>query len=102
MRLETSSSTGKNDIRLAIAHNEYGIALVMNNEYEKSIAAFKTSIDVYRGLLDYWPSMDTNPRTNMSFTFWVMGDLDQAWQTLRDLLSDRETKFGVNDRESYR
>ncbi|KMK56922.1 tetratricopeptide repeat domain-containing protein [Aspergillus fumigatus Z5] len=102
LRLETSSSTGKNDIRLAIAHNEYGIALVMNNEYEKSIAAFKTSIDVYRGLLDYWPSMDTNPRTNMSFTFWVMGDLDQAWQTLRDLLSDRETKFGVNDRESYR
>ncbi|KAM5449470.1 hypothetical protein MaudCBS49596_004951 [Microsporum audouinii] len=102
LRLKASLSTGVKDIRLAIAHNEYGIALVMNHEYEKAIAEFNTSIEVYRGLEDYWPSMDTNPRTNLGFTYWVMGDLDQSWQTLRDLLDDRETKFGVNDRESYR
>ncbi|KAM5481580.1 hypothetical protein McanCB56680_004116 [Microsporum canis] len=101
LRLKASLSTGVKDIRLAIAHNEYGIALVMNHEYEKAIAEFNTSIEVYRGLEDYWPSMDTNPRTNLGFTYWVMGDLDQSWQTLRDLLDDRETKFGVNDRESY-
>ncbi|KAM5471339.1 hypothetical protein MauCBS54593_003679 [Microsporum audouinii] len=102
LRLKASLSTGVKDIRLAIAHNEYGIALVMNHEYEKAIAEFNTSIEVYRGLEDYWPSMDTNPRTNLGFTYWVMGDIDQSWQTLRDLLDDGETKFGVNDRESYR
>ncbi|KAK3935064.1 tetratricopeptide repeat domain-protein [Diplogelasinospora grovesii] len=102
MRLEALASTGKGDIRLAIAHNEYGIALVMNGDYGKSIAAFERSIEVYKGLEDYWLAMDTNPRTNMGFTFWVTGNLDRAEQVLQSLLSDRETKFGINDRESYR
>ncbi|KAJ5406075.1 tetratricopeptide repeat domain-containing protein [Penicillium sp. CMV-2018d] len=102
LRHDVFSSTGKGDIRLANAHNQFGIALVMNREYEKAIYAFETSIGVYRGLEDYWLSMDHNPRTNMGFTYWIIGNLDRAEQILRDLLHDRETKFGVNDRESFR
>ncbi|KAI0436327.1 hypothetical protein F4803DRAFT_542680 [Xylaria telfairii] len=102
LRLEAHSVSQKNDIRLAIAHNEIGIAWIMNHNYEEGLAEFHKSILVYQQLEDYWPSMDTNPRTNMGFTYWVMGHLDQAEKTLLELLHDREKRFGVNDMESYR
>ncbi len=102
LRLRLEAATDEVDIRLAIAYNEYGIALVMNGEYDKAIAAFENSIAVYQRLADYWPAMATNPRTNMGFTYWVLRKLGPAEKILQDLLSDREAKFGVNDRESYR
>lgn len=102
MRLKAYESSGIADVRLAIAHNEIAIAWVMNGMYDQAISAFKSSIDVYRGLEDYWPAMDTNPRTNIGFTYWVMGELDIAYTELEGLLRDREAKFGFNDSESYR
>ncbi|KAF2116999.1 tetratricopeptide repeat domain-containing protein [Lophiotrema nucula] len=102
MRKRTAEETREQDLRLAIAHNEFGIALVMNGQYKEAVEAYETSIEVYKNLRDYWPSMDTNPRTNLGFTLWVTGQLDAAWNCLQDLLHDRERKFGVNDSESYR
>lgn len=101
-RLEAANTSGCQDIRLAVAHNEIGIAWVMNREYERAIDDLKKSINVYRGLSDYWLSMDTNPRTNLGFTYWVLGDLAMASQIFEDLLRDRESYFGPDDRESYR
>lgn len=74
----------------------------MNKEYERAIDEFGNSIQVYRGLTDYWLSMDTNPRTNLGFTYWVLGNLSMASQTFEDLLRDREEHFGPDDTESYR
>lgn len=102
LRREVFRETGKEDIRLAIAYNEIAIAWVMNREYEKAIEQFGASIDVYRRLPDYWTAMDTNPRTNLGFTYWVMGDLKKGRQILLSLLKDRVAKFGQNDKESYR
>lgn len=102
LRLEAFATTSNGDIRLAIAHNEIAIAWVMNHEYHKAIEQFEASISVYQGLEDYWPGMDTNPRTNMGFTYWVMGDLGKAEHILSELLKDREAKFGIDDKESYR
>lgn len=101
-RLEATSASGLQDIRLAVAHNEIGIAWVMNLEYERAIDDFGKSINVYRGLSDHWLSMDTNPRTNLGFTYWVLGDLAMASRTFEDLLRDRESHFGPDDKESYR
>lgn len=102
MRLKAYESSGVPDERLAIAHNEIGIAWVMNGKYDDAILAFKSSIEVYHGLEDYWPARDTNPRTNIGFTYWVTEKLDLASTELEGLLQDREDKFGVNDSESYR
>lgn len=102
MRMRRTEETGERDLRLAIAHNEFGIALVMNQRHEEAIKEYKKSIEVYKGLSDYWPSMDTNPRTNLGFTLWVQGDLETAWACLETLLRDRERIFGVDDSESYR
>lgn len=102
MRLQAFEENGIPDLRLAVAHNESGIAWVMTGEFDNAIAAFKSSIQVYQGLEEYWLSMDTNPLTNMGFTHWVKGDLVEASAIFEQLLRDRALKFGVNDTESYR
>lgn len=102
MRLKIFDDTGMPDIRLAIAHNEIAIAWVMNREYDKGIAAFQESIRIYADLPEYITAIDTNPRTNMGWTYWVIGELDEAWDTLYSLLEDREARFGVDDNESHR
>lgn len=102
MRLQAFEESAIPDLRLAVAHNEIGIAWVMTGEYDNAIAAFKSSIQVYRGLEEYWLSMDTNPLTNIGFTYWVKEDLVEASAIFEQLLRDRVSKFGVNDTESYR
>lgn len=74
----------------------------MNRDYAKAISNLEISIQIYRGLSDYWLSMDTNPRTNLGFTYWVLGDLTKASAIFEELLRDRQCHFGEDDRESYR
>jgi hypothetical protein len=102
MRLKISNDSGASNLRLAIAHNEYAIALGMNGDFEGAVTEYTRSIGVFKKLEDYWPGMDTNPRTNMGFTLWALGRLDEAFTVLDELLKDREAKFGVMDTESFR
>lgn len=116
LRIQISESSGTQDIRLAVAHNELGIAYIMNNQYEPGMLAFQKSIEVYRQLPEFELAMDTNPRTNLAFAYWVRGKslksadrpadsttmFEQAEHQFKDLLRDRETKFGADDTESYR
>lgn len=74
----------------------------MNRDDAGAIDNFERSIQVYHGLKEFWLSMDTNPRTNLGFTYWVLGDLTKASQTLEELLKDRQMHFGQDDKESYR
>ncbi|KAL9078237.1 MAG: hypothetical protein Q9157_002855 [Trypethelium eluteriae] len=102
MRLKSFEASGRNDIRLAIAYNEMAIAWVMNGQYQNAIQAFESSIKVYGAMEDYWLAIDTNPRTNLGFTYWVLGQNSKAHEVLENLLRDRELKFGKGDTESYR
>jgi tetratricopeptide (TPR) repeat protein len=102
MRLQATQESGVSDLRLAVAHNQMGMSWVMAGEQDTAIAAFKSSIQIYQGLDDYWASMDTNPRMNMGFTYWLKGDLETASTVFEELLRDRIAKFGTNDKESYR
>ena len=102
LRLEIQQQTQTIDLRLGIAHNEHAIAWVMNGDYEQAARHFNDSIQVYQRLPDYWPGMDTNPRTNLGFTLWALNRLDEAYEMLYALLQDREQRFGPMDRESYR
>ncbi|KAL9095194.1 MAG: hypothetical protein Q9165_002450 [Trypethelium subeluteriae] len=102
MRLKAFEVSGQSDIRLAIAHNEMAIAWVMNGQYENAIQAFQDSITVYGAMKDYRLAIDTNPRTNLGFTHWIIGQNSEAYAILEELLRDREIRFGKGDTESYR
>lgn len=116
LRLQISESSGVQDIRLAVAHNELGIAYIMNNQYDSGIEAFNKSIRVYAQLPKFELAMDTNPRTNLAFTYWVRGKslkllgkfedsadmFDKAATMFVALIRDRGIRFGVDDTESYR
>nr|OQO18269.1 hypothetical protein B0A51_13883 [Rachicladosporium sp. CCFEE 5018] len=95
LRLCIFEATGTLDLRLAVAHNEVGIAWVMNGQHQNGVTAFKRSIEVFKLLPEAVLAIDTNPRTNLAFTYWVMGDLEDAGRTFEDLLRDRETRFGT-------
>jgi uncharacterized protein (DUF736 family) len=47
MRLQAVEASQVPDLRLAVAHNEIGIAWVMTGEYKNAIATFESSIGVY-------------------------------------------------------
>jgi tetratricopeptide (TPR) repeat protein len=102
MRLQAAEASGTSDMRLAIAYNQRAIALSMNREYDKAIAACQKSIDIFKELDEFVLALDTNPRTNLGFTYWVIGDLENAYSTLYSLLQDRESRFGPDDSESWR
>ena len=102
LRLRASERSGIKDLRLAVAHNEIGIAWVMNGQRERGLAAFLESISIFEGLDDFIIAMDTNPRNNIAFTHWLMGNLEKASDAFEELLRDRITRFGPDDMESYR
>ena len=102
MRSKAAEDSGISDIRLAIAHNQRAIALSMNGEYEKAITACQKSIEIFKELDEFVLAIDTNPRTNLGFTYWIIGDLENAYTTLYSLLQDREAQYGLDDSESWR
>lgn len=53
MRIQIFEANQTTDIRFAIKYNEIGIVWVMNNEYEKAVAAFESSIQIYQNLDDH-------------------------------------------------
>jgi Tetratricopeptide repeat len=102
MRCKMFEATGQADLRLAIAYNEHAIALILHDKFEEAVHHFETSVNTFQALDDYWPGMDTNPRSNLGFTLWWLGRLPEARNLLENLLHDREARFGVMDTESYR
>ena len=101
-RMKLSAESGIQDLRLAIAHNEYGIACSMNARYQEAIENYQKSIDTYGSLEDFKLAMDTNPRTNIAFSYWIIRDLSSAESYFEELLRDRELRWGPFDTESYR
>ena len=102
MQLHAFEETGKTDLRLAVAHNEISIAGMMTDEYDNAIAVFKSFIEMYQGLEEYWVTIDTISLTNIGFTYWIRGGLENASTTFGQLLRDQEHKFHVKNTESYR
>ena len=95
-------SRGKEDIRLAIAHNEMGIANMLNKEYTQAANYFGRAIDIYRRLPDFTQEMIALAETNLGLAFWLLGELDQADKILSKTLQVRKDLYGLDDRESFK
>ncbi|KAL8999384.1 MAG: hypothetical protein Q9188_005898 [Gyalolechia gomerana] len=79
-------------IRLAIAHNQLGVALCLTYNYDAAKDQFNNSIKTYKELSEYWDGMDIDPRVNLGFVYWYLGDLTKANQILEDCLQTRESE----------
>ena len=88
--------------RLAIAHNQLGVALMLINKYDSALDHFNISIQTYRGMFDYWDRIDTDPKVNMGFAKWRLGNLEEASSVLESCLRAQEARCGIMDGESFR
>lgn len=89
-------------IRLAVAHNEHGLALMMNGECENAAEKFEQAIAIYRSLPDFWYQMISIPLANLGFAYWLLSDYDRASEHLLGGLRDREAHLGYMDKDSFR
>lgn len=89
------------DMRLAVSWNELGNAYMMNEEWTLAEECFIRSIDTLKQLDDYKPVDSSFPVINLGFSYWLQGRLDEAEQTLHDILALREAAYGINDQESF-
>ncbi len=95
-------SNGVEDVRLAIAHNEMGIANMLNKEYSRAAEYFKRAIEIYRGLSDFTQEMISLAETNLGLAFWLLADLDAADSILSKTLQVRKDLYGPDDQESFK
>ena len=95
-------SNGLEDIRLAIAHNEMGIANMLNKEYARAAAYFRGAIEIYRGLPDFTHEMIALAETNLGLAFWLLADLDTADDILSKTLQVRKDLYGPDDQQSFK
>lgn len=103
LRLKVSRlSNGLEDIRLAIAHNEMGIAYMLNKGYAKAADYFNRAIKMYRGLPDFSQEMIALAETNLGLAFWLLADLDRADDILSKTLQVRKDLYGPDDQESFK
>ena len=103
LRQEVSRlSNGLEDIRLAIAHNEMGIANMLNKEYARAAEYFDRAIKIYRGLPNFTQEMIALAETNLGLAFWLLGNLDTADDILSKTLQVRKDLYGPDDQESFK
>lgn len=102
MRAKKFQSTGTQDLRLAIAQNQIGLAYAFHDRYVEAEPEFLSSIQTYRKLEDYWECMESNPLVNCAQLYLAMGKVEKASKMLEEGLLMREKRFGYMDKDSLR
>jgi len=88
------------DVRLAMSHQEWGIALIQDGQYEDAIEEIWTSLNIDKELGAY--PYNWNAETNLGLAYILKGDLEMAEEVLIGTLERREEKYGKNDTDSFR
>ena len=102
IRETITEKNGKNDLRLGIAYNQMGTALMMTNNIVQAATSFQRAIDTYKELSNFNKYMLSIPLANLGLAYWLQDRLEKAYEVLKQGLFDRESMFGKDDHESFR
>ena len=91
----------RTDKTLAVSWNELGVANMMNGNWSEGEACFLRSIEELKHLDSYTPVDASFPVTNLGYSFWLQGRLDEAGDVLGDMLEVRERILGVDDKTGF-
>ncbi|KAF2227803.1 hypothetical protein BDZ85DRAFT_254903 [Elsinoe ampelina] len=93
---------GGTDQRLVVCYYDLALAYAMHGNYGEALVWCAKSTEAASFLRD--PMTVKRARSlalvNRGMTYWLMGDNDNALQTLNQALREREELYGPNDRES--
>lgn len=101
MVAELGNKTQHTDMRLGLACNELGNAYMLKEDWVQGERYFQQSIDSLSKLDNFEPVSLSLPMVNLGYAFWLQGRLEEAMIVLRKGISDREAKYGENDRISF-
>jgi tetratricopeptide (TPR) repeat protein len=101
-RLKIAEETGIEDVRLGIAHNQIGVSLMMYDNFVEAMDHFQQAIRVYEALPEFDLQYLALPTANLGLAYWLQGKYKEAASTLKRGLTDRETRWGPDDSESFR
>jgi tetratricopeptide (TPR) repeat protein len=101
-RLQRADETGIEDVRLGIAHNQFGVSLMMYDNFVEAMDHFQQAIRVYETLPEFDSQYLALPTANLGLAYWLQGKYDEAESTLEHGLIVRETRWGPGDSESFR
>ena len=101
MQKELGTSSGSDDMRLAISWNQLGVAWMIKDEWQEGEKCFIKSVEVMRSLEDYKPYKISLPLANLGYAFWLTGRFPEAVRAFEEGLRYREAEFGPDDRESF-
>ncbi|KAL1304233.1 hypothetical protein AAFC00_000652 [Neodothiora populina] len=93
--------SGGTDRILGVAWNEYGNALLQNNDTVQAIDCYWKSIDALASLDNATGTATSMPLVNLGFAYWIQGNLLEAEHIFTRALQDRETAYGTDDRTSF-
>lgn len=93
--------TGGSDQSLGISWNELGNAAFQNNDVTRAEECFLKSIDVLKALDGATGITISMPMVNLGFAYWCQNRLNDAEETFKQALRDREAEYGINDKTSF-
>jgi tetratricopeptide (TPR) repeat protein len=101
MQKELGDTTQRTDMRLGRACNELGVAYMLKEDLVTADTYFLRSIDLLKELDNFEPVSLSLPLVNLGYAYWLQGRLTEAAAVLKKGVSDREAKYGENDRISF-
>jgi tetratricopeptide (TPR) repeat protein len=102
LRKEIVKESGKQDVLLAYAHNQFGCSLMMAGRYEEATSLFHVALDIWKCLPEFKPGLPSMEYSNLGLAYWMQGKHDEALEVLEKGLREREEGFGYMDNESFR
>ncbi|ORX98663.1 hypothetical protein BCR34DRAFT_523570 [Clohesyomyces aquaticus] len=102
LRMKIRTETGKEDVLLAYAHNQFGCSLMMAGRYEEATEYFKEALEIWRRLPEFKPGLPSMEYSNLGLALWMQDKLDEASAVLEQGQREREEGFGPGDTESFR
>lgn len=102
MRKNIAKKSGKEDVPLAAAHSQIGIAYMMMGKYALATDHFKESIAMFQRLENFMVDMLAFPMANLGLAYWIQGQLEYSERTFIQALTERELQFGKMDKVSYK
>ncbi|KAK0122810.1 hypothetical protein ONS96_009843 [Cadophora gregata f. sp. sojae] len=101
MEKQFNKETPRTDMRLGLACNELGFAYMLKEDWAQGEVYFQRSIELLQQLDEYEPVLISLPMVNLGYAYWLQGRLSDAADVLEKGVSDREEKYGIQDRISF-
>lgn len=102
LRNASAKQDGKADFSLAYAHNQMGCAWMMAGDYQKGCDFFTEALRIWHSNPNYTKGIASMEYANLGLCYWLLGQLDKAFEVLEQGLKEREEGFGVDNPESFR